>query len=261
MNRDRAEVDCDLASLNGFLCRRCILEVDDSEAAIAHDSHLLHRHEDAFDRSKLGNDLLAELSFCHSVRDFCQPDTLGVWNLLLLLLSLFSFLGLESFGVENALFRLSDGRLSTLLILFSLVFLEVLDCGFEFGDVRSFDIVTTTLSLPVTHLSSQVFFFGLDLIVRMPDIISMEHRNVGIASDRVSLSADTKRVKNRISESTLSIAFRHRELRLQDAAVIVFDNGASISKFNLLNSFTDISNFRNLSFGLLQSVFPGSEAG
>ena len=123
---------------------------------------------------------------------------------------MFSFLGLESLGVENALFRLSDGRISTLLILFSLVLLEVLDCGFELGDVSALDIVTTTLGLPVTHLSTKIFFFSLDLIVRMPDIISVQHSDVGIASDRVSVSADAKRVENRISKSTFSVAFRHR---------------------------------------------------
>ena len=59
----------------------------------------------------------------------------------------------------------------------------------------------------------------------MPNIISVEHRDVSISSDGVFTATNSKRVKNGISLLSLGIALSYRELGLKDTTVESLDDG------------------------------------
>ena len=223
-NRDTSELDSDITILNGLLSLLRSLEIDDSKALVAHGiAHLLRRHETALDRSILLDNRLQNGLLGTIVWNFGQPDTFRIRYLLLFLLLLSCLLSLKSSCVESALLWTLN---CSIRVFLALHFLECLNLVLQVFDLYAIHIVAFALGLPVSELCTQVFFLSLDLVVRMPYIISVQHRDMGIASDGLHAGTDAKRVKNGISLSALSVALGHGDLRLQDAAVVVLDNGA-----------------------------------
>ena len=233
----------DLAFKNSLLSRRLILEVYDSEAAIANRvPHLLHWHEATLDLAELLHDGLAEEFLGDRAWDLRQPDAFGIWNLLFLLLILYGFPGLEGFCIESALLWACNSRV--LVLLFILHFLQVFDLLRKVRDLSALDIVSFACVLSVSDLGSQVLFLRLDLKVRMPDIVSMKHCDVSVASDGFVTSTDSKRVENGVLLPSLGVGLRHRSLRLQNTAVEVLDNGTSVPELNFLYGSPDIGHLR-----------------
>ena len=233
----------DFTIKNSLLSRRLILEVYDSEAAIANRvPHLLHGHEATLDWAELLHDGLAEELLGDRAWDLRQPDAFGIWNLLFLLLILHSFPGLEGLCIESALLWACNSRVLVLLVV--LHFLQVFDLLRKVRDLGALDIVSFARVLSVSDLGSQVLFLRLDFKVRMPDIVSMEHSDVSVASDGFVASTDSKRVENWVLLLSLGVGLRHGSLRLQNTAVKVLDDGTSVPELNFLHSFPDIGHLR-----------------
>lgn len=259
-DHQRGEAHRDLTLLDSSSRTFRILEVDDGEATIAILAHLVHGHVATIHRTKLVDDLGQEFILGDVLRDLGQADTLRVRDLLLLLLILLSLLGLESLGVEDTLFGHSDGSLLTSLVFFSLVLLESVHAGLELADLEALNVVLALFSLSVAHPGAKIFFLGLHLVVGMPHVVSVQHCDVSVASDGIITLTNTKRVENWVSLAAFGVAFGDWDLRLEDAAVEMLDDGASISELNLLHVVSQVENLGKFGVSSLELVHPGSES-
>ena len=219
-----------------------ILEIDDAETTIAVLAHLVHGHVAAIHGTKLVDDLWQEFFLRDVLRDLGKTDTLRVGDLLLLLLILHSLLGLKSLGVKDTLLGHADGSLLTSFLIFSLVLLKSVNAGLELSDLESLKVVLALFRLSVAHPGTKIFFLGLHLVVRVPHVVSVQHCDMRVASDGIIAFTNTKRVENWVSLAAFGVALGNRDIGLEDAAIEVLNDRASISELNLLHIVSQVEN-------------------
>ena len=118
------EVDADFTVLDCARRTLCVLEIDDSKAFVARLSTVgVFRHETALDDTIFCLDFCLQLLLAELAGDLSQANALRVNDLGLVISLLLSFLSLKSFGIESSLFRSANCRQTSLLVLFSLIFL------------------------------------------------------------------------------------------------------------------------------------------
>jgi len=213
-------------------------------------------------RAKFQGDFFLDLLWGQILRNILKLDSCGIWGLLYLFLFLRRKSCLDSLRVKTLLFILTT-KCSTLtsLIFVSLVLSQVLYASLEGCDFCAFDIVITALCLPVAHLRSQVFFFSLDLIIRVPYIVAMQHRDILVSANGIFTFTNAKRVKNWVTLFSFRIGLRYLHFRLQNTTVKMLDDRTKIAELNFLDSLTLIWNFGHVLIFCFKVILPSSKPG
>lgn len=252
-----SKVNSDFTLLDSKRSLLCALEVDDSEATIFEIVTHLHWHEATLNRAELLNDCLNKIFFSNAAWDVSELDSSGVRYFLLFLCLFHCFFGYDGFHVEDALLGLAD--LSGGVLVLTLIFLQVLHSGLQVSNFVTLHVSVPFLRHLVTHLSTEILLPSLDLEVGMPHVVSVEHSDVLVTTDGVSVMANAKRVENWVFEGSFSVTLCHCMFRLQDASVEVLDNGTRVFELSFLDCLAQLNNFRLIFIGNVQSVDPLSE--
>lgn len=239
---NRGKVDGDLTLLDGASSVLLRLEVGDGEATIPGEAALrVDGDPDSGNWTEFDLELLLDLFGGQVLWNILQFDTSGVGCLLNFLLLLGGKLGLDGLHVEDLLLGCADGIRITGIVFITLVLLQILKAGLDGRNLVTLDIVFFAGSLlPVAHLGTEIFFLSLDLIVGVPDVITMKHSDVRVSADSIFTNIDAERVENGILLLPLSETFAHLHFGLQDAAIEMLCNGSSVSELDLRHVLTHI---------------------
>ena len=105
---------------------------------------------------------------------------------------------LEGLRVESSFlnFSLAACFCQFFLVFSALSVLEQLELGLKDLDSLAINSLFFLGFSIFPEFSTQIFIVQLDFVVWMPDIIALNHRNVGIEAKRFHTIANTERVKN-----------------------------------------------------------------
>jgi hypothetical protein len=130
-----------------------------------------------------------------TVRHVAQLNSVRVNNFLITILGFFSLLfGDNFFHVESSLSLNFSSRNSSILsgfFLESFILFNIFDLVFDIFDVfRLGSLLFSVLALTV--LGGEISFFHLDLIVRMPDVITLDHGESTVTTLSFKSRSDSK---------------------------------------------------------------------
>jgi hypothetical protein len=109
------------------------------------------------------------------------------------------FLLLESLRVESSFlnFSLAACFCQFFLVFSALGVLEQLKLGLKDLDSLAVNSLFFLGLRIFSEFSTQILIVQLDFVVRVPDVIALNHRDVGIEAERFHAVSNSERVKNR----------------------------------------------------------------